>query len=82
MTRLFKRHRVRATFYHIGFVLFVILTIIYRKTIDFTDPYLLFTMGLIVVDYIAEMYDPHPDLPGPFFKRHFHRFFDDSEDDK
>jgi len=31
---------------------------------------------LFVTDYLAEMYDPHPDNPGPWFKRHFHRFFD------
>ncbi len=38
--------------------------------------------SLFVIDYIAEMYDPHPDSPGPWFKAHFHRFFDgDSRDE-
>jgi hypothetical protein len=35
---------------------------------------------LFVVDYIAEMYDPHPESPGPWFKAHFHRFFDNDEE--
>ena len=29
---------------------------------------------LFVLDYLAEMYDPNPDAPGPWFKSHFHRF--------
>ena len=88
MKRLFKRHRVRATFYHIISVLYLILAL-----------YVLFSVGgdaifwigalLFLIDYIAEMYDPHPDAPGPLFgknpvgwaKSHFHRFLDDEEDD-
>lgn len=34
---------------------------------------------LLTTDYIAEMYDPHPESPGPWFKRHFHRALDNSE---
>ena len=34
------------------------------------------TAVLFVVDYIAEMYDPHPENPGPWYA-HFHRVVDD-----
>jgi hypothetical protein len=37
--------------------------------------------SLFLIDYIAEMYDPHPKSPGPWFKAHFHRFFNDDETD-
>lgn len=38
-------------------------------------------MILFITDYIAEMYDPHPDTPGPWFRSHFHRFFDGGKED-
>jgi len=38
------------------------------------------TAVLFVVDYIAEMYDPHPDNPGPWYA-HFHRIVDDVEEE-
>jgi len=82
MVRLFHRHRVRATFYHIIAIVFLIVAgmveggLINERTG--------FWLGLIlfVIDYVAEMYDPHPESPGPWFKSHFHRFFegDDTED--
>ena len=33
-------------------------------------------------DYLAEMYDPHPDAPGPWFRAHFHRLFELDGDDE
>lgn len=80
MFRLFHRHRVRATFYHVGVVAFIFMTCACMEDIDWTHPYTLFSTGLIVIDYIAEMYDPHPDNPGPWFRSHFHRFFNDDND--
>ena len=38
------------------------------------------TAFLFVVDYIAEMYDPHPENPGPWYA-HFHRVVDDAEEE-
>ena len=38
--------------------------------------------SLFIIDYIAEMYDPHPDSPGPWFEAHFHRFFDGDAKDE
>ena len=79
MKSVFKRHRVRATFYHVIAGLYLLLSF-----------YVLFAIGgdwafwmgfvLFVVDYLAEMYDPHPEAPGPWFKRHFHRFIDDDDE--
>lgn len=71
------RHRVRATFYHVGAVVFLITTALtIFGIIGVTGSYII-TATLFVVDYIAEMYDPHPENPGPWFERHFHRFLDD-----
>ena len=36
---------------------------------------------LFITDYLAEMYDPHPETPGPWFASHFHRFLDDGSGD-
>jgi len=36
---------------------------------------------LFAIDYIAQMYDPHPENPGPWFKSHFSRFFNDNVED-
>ncbi len=72
----FSRHHIRATFYHGGIILFLIASaLFYRDWID-GDAYNTFCVALIIVDYIAEMYDPHPDNMGTWFERHFHRFFD------
>lgn len=40
------------------------------------------TAVLFVVDYLAEMYDPHPENPGPWFKTHFHRFLHPTDEDE
>ncbi len=85
----FGRHRVRATFYHLGFILFLIMSALdYYNLVD-AELVKTFLYVLVVVDYFAEMYDPHPDLPGPLFgknpvlwlKFHFHRMWDKSDKD-
>tara|TARA_B100000929_G_scaffold247489_1_gene206219 strand:- start:1515 stop:1754 length:240 start_codon:yes stop_codon:yes gene_type:complete len=78
--RLFGRHRVRATFYHIGAIVFLLTTALHLIGIVGVTTSYVITAILFIVDYIAEMYDPHPDSPGPWFKRHFHRFLDDDTD--
>jgi hypothetical protein len=50
-----------------------ILNIITDKTA------LYITVGLIILDWLAEMYDPHPEAPGRWFKKHFHRLWDDEK---
>ena len=80
MLRLFGRHRVRATFYHLVAIIFLIATGLWLVgwMSDKWSFYL--TAILFVADYLAEMYDPHPEAPGPWFRAHFHRFFNDDED--
>jgi hypothetical protein len=72
----FSRHRIRATFYHLVAILFLIVTALYAMSMISEKVSFIMTAILFVADYIAEMYDPHPETPGPWFKRHFHRFYD------
>ena len=74
---LFGRHRVRATFYHIVAIIFLLQLVLYLTEIISTEVSLYLGMFLFITDYLAEMYDPNPENPGPWFKSHFHRFFDD-----
>jgi len=76
MMRLFGRHRVRATFYHLVALIFLFSTALWSFGIIGDKISFIITAMLFVVDYLAEMYDPHPDNPGPWFKAHFHRMFD------
>ena len=76
MGRFFGRHRVRATFYHLVAVVFLISTALWVVGIMSDKVSYIVTAVLFVADYIAEMYDPHPDNPGPWFRAHFHRMFD------
>ncbi len=79
--KLLGRHRVRATFYHLVAAGFVVSTALWLVGVVDDHLSLIITIVLFVADYIAEMYDPHPDNPGPWFKVHFHRFFDSKDDD-
>ena len=63
--------------YHIGAAVFTTVALLYYivlgNSFGWFDG---FCVAYFVFDYAAEMYDPHPDTPGPWFKAHFHRFFD------
>ena len=73
------RHRIRATFYHFVALVFLISTALWY--FGFISDFVSFviTALLFVVDYIAEMYDPHPENPGPWYA-HFHRAFDNGDE--
>lgn len=79
--RLFGRHRVRATFYHTVAVIFLFSTALWAMGLMSDKVSFIVTAVLFVVDYLAEMYDPHPDAPGPWFKTHFHRFLNLDEEE-
>lgn len=79
--RIFGRHRVRANFYHFVSAIFVITTAAWLMGIIPDKAATIIGMVLFITDYIAEMYDPHPNTPGPWFKSHFHRFFDGGKED-
>lgn len=78
--KLFGKHRVRASFYHIGAMLFLGFTALnFMHIISDTMAYGL-TSILFIVDYFAEMFDPHPDNMGTWYERYFHRVYkDDTE---
>jgi hypothetical protein len=71
---------VRATFYHLIAVIFLATTALWAVGLVSAAWSFYISATLFVVDYIAEMYDPHPDSPGPWFKAHFHRFLHDDEE--
>jgi len=78
--KLFGKHRVRASFYHLGALLFLGITALnYADIVGDTQAYVL-TCILFIIDYIAELFDPHPDNMGTWYERYFHRAFkDDTE---
>jgi len=80
--KIFGKHHLRANFYHAVAIVFVISTILWLMGVLSDKASLIITIVLFITDYIAEMYDPHPDSPGPWFKRHFHRALDNSERDE
>jgi len=79
MKTIFKRHRIRATFYHGIAAIFLFTTMLYFAGVISEGTSFVITAILFVVDYVAEMYDPHPDNPGAWFKSHFHRFLNDDD---
>lgn len=82
MKRVFGRHRVRSNFYHFVSLLYV-ATMWFWFSGWFSDGFATwFGFFLFAIDYLAQMYDPHPDMPGPWFKRHFHRFLDDDSNEE
>ncbi len=80
--KLFHRHRVRATFYHLAALIFLATTVLWATGLISDSLSFYISASLFVLDYIAEMYDPHPETPGPWFVAHFHRFFHDDEGDE
>lgn len=78
--KIFNRHRVRSTFYHTISAAVVITTILYFTGFISGDESFLVTSIAFFVDYAAEMFDPHPTNPGPWYKRYFHRFYDGEEE--
>lgn len=80
MTKLFGRHRVRASVYHILAGIFVVSFILWGTGLISDKTSTIIGMMLFITDCLAEMYDPHPTNPGPWFATHFHRFLDGQED--
>jgi len=75
--KLFKKHRVRATFYHITAIISVLTIVGHLQGLISAQIALWVSFAIIIIDYVAEMLDPHPDAPGPLIKKYFHRAFDD-----
>ncbi len=81
MYSIFGRHRVRATFYHMTALVVVLSTLSQMLGLMSITACFYITTVIFFVDYLAEMYDPHPDNMGVWFKAHFHRAFDDEEEE-
>ena len=74
--RIFGRHHIRANAYHLIATIFLIACVIYYGIQD--QPFGWFDVTCSVcflIDYIMEMYDPHPESPGTWFT-YFHRAYD------
>ena len=74
----FNEHRVRANFYHLVAMAFLITTIFWSFDIITGEASFIIGMILFATDWVAEMYDPHPENPGPWFVSHFHRVTDET----
>ena len=74
--RILGKHRVRATFYHMVALVFLVSTALWYFGLLSDKASYMITAALFVIDCIEEMYDPHPDNPGPWYSR-FHRVVDD-----
>lgn len=79
--KIFGRHRVRSNFYHLVSFLYLLVMSLWGLDVLSSTASTWIGFGLFCVDYIAQMYDPHPDKMGYWFKRHFHRAFDEDEDE-
>jgi len=80
--KLVGKHHIRANFYHLVSLIFVVSVILWSFGIISDQTSFIISTVLFTTDYIAELYDPHPDTPGPWFKSHFHRALDNSETDE
>lgn len=80
--KLVGKHHVRANFYHLVSLVFLVSMTLWYFDIISDHAATIISFALFITDYIAEMYDPHPDSPGPWFKRHFHRALDNSESEE
>ena len=78
---LFGRHRIRAIFYHGSVVVAVAILVAWNFGLVSDKVSVYAPVVVLIIDWVAEMYDPHPDNPGPWFKRHFHRLFEDDSED-
>ena len=74
----FNEHHVRANFYHVVAIAFLITTVLWSFGIVSGTASFIIGIVLFATDWLAEMYDPHPENPGPWFAAHFHRVTDET----
>lgn len=74
---IFGKHRIRASFYHIGAFIFIDITALNLLGFIGDSTSFLLTGILFVIDYLAQMFDPHPDNMGAWYERYFHRMYED-----
>jgi len=74
----FNEHSIRANFYHLVAIAFLITTIFWSFDIITGEASFIIGMILFATDWLAEMYDPNPENPGPWFATHFHKVTDET----
>jgi hypothetical protein len=57
-------------------IAFLITTVLWSFNAISDTASFMIGMVLFATDWIAEMYDPNPENPGPWFASHFHRICD------
>ncbi len=77
--KMIGRHHIRANFYHMVSIIFLAVTFLWYVGLLDDDTSYTITAILFIVDYLAEMFDPHPDNSGVWYKRFFHRAFENGE---
>lgn len=77
--KLFGKHHIRASYYYLGLIVSVAALVLQSFGTISSQLALYITVFFIVTDFVAEMYDPHPTNPGPWYN-HFHRLWDNKED--
>ena len=75
---LFGLHHIRASYYFLGLIVSITALVLQGFGTISPKAALYITVFFIVTDFIAEMYDPHPTNPGPWWN-HFHRLWDNNE---
>ena len=75
---LLGKHRFRATFYHMVSIVFLLSTLAWYLGLLSDKGSYIVTAILFITDYVAEMYDPNPKSPGPWYS-YFHRAWDFDE---
>lgn len=75
---MFGLHHIRASYYFLGLIVSIIALVLQAFGTISSQLALYITVFFIITDFFAEMYDPHPTNPGPWW-HHFHRIWDNKE---
>ncbi len=77
--KLIGKHHIRANFYHMVSLIFVTTTAFWFFGVLGDRTTYTITSILFIIDYLAEMFDPHPENSGIWYRRFFNRAFDNGE---
>lgn len=77
MKRIIDRHHIRSNFYMFVASAYMVMMVLWSFSFLTDSATVIIGLLLFVTDFIAEMFDPHPDKPGKWFSTHFHRVTDE-----
>ena len=75
--KIFNKHSIRSNFYHAVSLVFVVSTTLWACDVIDDKTSTIIGAVLFFADYLAHMFDPHPENTGPWYKRYFHRMYDE-----